>query len=188
MLIGISSAAKINRLKKVLENGNFTSSSGRLRQRNWLKCVPHVQHDYFSSSNQSDHCFLASSLSVALNSLLFTHTQRLSHFYQRKLKLLQIQCFTRLTFHQLFSWANTDDLDRFWLRLLRFRISGSLNLSLTHGKAFGCERSFKRMQDKPYHVHHVIMDFFAHFHIGFVFFSILCLKKKGRNLVTLGSD
>ena len=27
-----------------------------------LKCVPHVQHDYFSAFNQSDHCFLASSL------------------------------------------------------------------------------------------------------------------------------
>ena len=26
------------------------------------ECVPHVQHDYFSSFNQSDHCFLASSL------------------------------------------------------------------------------------------------------------------------------
>ena len=27
-----------------------------------IKCVPHVQHEYFSSLNQSDHCFLASSL------------------------------------------------------------------------------------------------------------------------------
>ena len=27
-------------------------------------CVPHVQHDYFSSFNQSDHCFLASSLAL----------------------------------------------------------------------------------------------------------------------------
>ena len=27
-----------------------------------LKCVPHVQHDYFSSFNQSDHCFLVLSL------------------------------------------------------------------------------------------------------------------------------
>ena len=36
-------------------------SFGRLRQR-ILKCVPHVQHDYSSSFNQSDHCFLASSL------------------------------------------------------------------------------------------------------------------------------
>ena len=42
--------------------GNFTLSFGRLRQRIVLKCVPHVQHDYFSSFNQSDNCFLASSL------------------------------------------------------------------------------------------------------------------------------
>ena len=27
-----------------------------------LKCVPRVQHDYFSSFNQSNHCFLALSL------------------------------------------------------------------------------------------------------------------------------
>ena len=38
--------------------GNFTSSFGRLRQRILLKCVPHVQHDYFSLFNQSDHCFV----------------------------------------------------------------------------------------------------------------------------------
>ena len=36
-------------------------SFDRLRQRIVLKCVLHVQHDYFSSFNQSDHCFLASS-------------------------------------------------------------------------------------------------------------------------------
>ena len=35
---------------------------GRLRQRIVLKCVPHIQGDYFSSFNQSNHCFLASSL------------------------------------------------------------------------------------------------------------------------------
>ena len=34
-----------------------------------LKCVPHVQHDYFSSFNQSDHCFLVLSLPL-LSSLL----------------------------------------------------------------------------------------------------------------------
>ena len=41
-------------------------SFGRLRQRILLKCVPHVQHDYFSSFNQSEHCFLASSLPLQL--------------------------------------------------------------------------------------------------------------------------
>ena len=41
---------------------NFTLSFGRLRQRMLLNCVPHGQHDYFSSFNQSDHCFLASAL------------------------------------------------------------------------------------------------------------------------------
>ena len=51
-----------SRFGQNLKLGNFTLSFGRLRQRIVLKCVPHVQHDYFSSFNQSDHCFLASSL------------------------------------------------------------------------------------------------------------------------------
>ena len=37
-------------------------SFGRLRQRMLLQCVPHVQHDFFSSFNQSDLCFLVLSL------------------------------------------------------------------------------------------------------------------------------
>jgi len=39
-----------------------------IRKRNVLKCVPQVQHDYFSPFNQSDHCFLT--LSLPLKSLL----------------------------------------------------------------------------------------------------------------------
>ena len=41
---------------------NFTLSFGRLRQRILRKCVPHMQHDYFSPFNQSDHCFMTSSV------------------------------------------------------------------------------------------------------------------------------
>ena len=48
---------------------NFTLSFGRLRQRIELKCVPHVQHDYFSSFNKSDHRFLESSLLMASSML-----------------------------------------------------------------------------------------------------------------------
>ena len=43
-----------------LNFGNFTLSFFRLRQRIVLKCVlhvQHVQHDYFSSFNQSDRLF-----------------------------------------------------------------------------------------------------------------------------------
>ena len=36
----------------------FTSSFGRLRQNN-TKSVTHVQHDYSSLFNQSDHWFVA---------------------------------------------------------------------------------------------------------------------------------
>ena len=48
---------------------------GRLRQRIVLKCLPHVQHDYFSSFNQSDHCFLASSLLLTSSLLKFPNGQ-----------------------------------------------------------------------------------------------------------------
>ena len=51
-----------SRCRENLTFGNFTLSFGRWRQRIVLKCVPHVQHYQFSSFNQSDHCFLASSL------------------------------------------------------------------------------------------------------------------------------
>ena len=49
-------------VKPLIKFGNLTLSFGRLRQRIELKCVPRVQHDYFSAFNHSDHCFLASSL------------------------------------------------------------------------------------------------------------------------------
>ena len=45
---------------------NFTLSFGRLRQRIVLKCVPHVQHDYFSFFNQSDQFFSGVVVSVAV--------------------------------------------------------------------------------------------------------------------------
>ena len=57
-----------------LKFGNFTLSFGRLRQRNVLKCVPHGQHDYFSSFNQWDHCVLASLLPSSLLKLLTTNS------------------------------------------------------------------------------------------------------------------
>ena len=38
-----------------LKNENFTTLFGRLRQQIAPKSVRHVQHDYFSSFNQSNH-------------------------------------------------------------------------------------------------------------------------------------
>ena len=43
------------RCRQNLKYENFTSSFGRLRQNIAPKSVPHVQHDYFSSFNQSNH-------------------------------------------------------------------------------------------------------------------------------------
>ena len=54
---------------KTLNLEIFTLSFGRLRQTIVLKRVLHVQNDYFSSFNQSDHCFLSSSLSLPSSSL-----------------------------------------------------------------------------------------------------------------------
>ena len=44
-----------SRCRQNLKYENFTSSFGRLRQNTAPKRVPHVQHDYFSSFNQSNH-------------------------------------------------------------------------------------------------------------------------------------
>ena len=41
-----------------------------------LKSVPHVQHDYFSSFNQSDHCFLVLSLPLPSSLLKLPITRK----------------------------------------------------------------------------------------------------------------
>ena len=53
-----------SRCRQNLKYENFTSSFGRLRQNIAPKSVPHVQHDYFSSFNQSNHRFVAFSLKL----------------------------------------------------------------------------------------------------------------------------
>ena len=50
------------RCRHNLKYENFTSSFGRLRQNIAPKSVVHVQHDYLSSFNQSNHWFVALSL------------------------------------------------------------------------------------------------------------------------------
>ena len=52
-----------------LKYENFTSSFARLRQNIAPKSVPHMQHDYFSSFNQSNHGFLALSLTLPSTNL-----------------------------------------------------------------------------------------------------------------------
>ena len=43
-----------SRCRQNLKTVHFTSSFGRLRRKIAPKSVPHVQHDYFSSFNQSN--------------------------------------------------------------------------------------------------------------------------------------
>ena len=47
---------------EIFTRKNFTSSFGRRHQNIEPKSVPHVQHDYFSSFNQSKHWLVALSL------------------------------------------------------------------------------------------------------------------------------
>ena len=47
--------AASSRCRQNLKYENFPSSFGRLRQNTAPKIEPHVQHDYFSSFNQSNH-------------------------------------------------------------------------------------------------------------------------------------
>ena len=48
-------SAEGSRYRQNLKFENFTSSFGRLRRKIEPRSVPHVQHDYFSSLNQSNH-------------------------------------------------------------------------------------------------------------------------------------
>ena len=50
-----SCTAPRSSFRQDLKYENFMSSLGRLHQNNVLKGGPHVQHDYFSSLNQSNH-------------------------------------------------------------------------------------------------------------------------------------
>ena len=62
------------RCRQHLNYENFTSSFSRLRQNIAPKSVPHVQHDYFSSFNQSNHWFVALSLTLPSPNLKFPIT------------------------------------------------------------------------------------------------------------------
>ena len=61
--------AASSRCRQNLKYENFPSSSGRLRQNIAPKSVLHVQHDYFSSFNQSNHWFVALSLTLPSSDL-----------------------------------------------------------------------------------------------------------------------
>ena len=61
--------ASSSRCRQNLKYENFMSSFGRLRQNIAAKSVPHVQHDCFSSFNQSNHWFVALSLTLPSSNL-----------------------------------------------------------------------------------------------------------------------
>ena len=61
--------AASSRCRQNLKCENFTSPFGRLRQNIAPKSVPHVQHDCFSLFNQSNHWFVALSLTLPSSNL-----------------------------------------------------------------------------------------------------------------------
>ena len=58
--------AASSRCRQNFKNRNFTWSFGRLRQKIAPKIALHLQHDYFSSFNQSIHRFVALSFAVVV--------------------------------------------------------------------------------------------------------------------------
>ena len=61
--------AASSRCRQNLKYENFTSSFGRLCQNIAPKSMPHVQHDYFSSFNQSNHWFVVLLLTLPSSNL-----------------------------------------------------------------------------------------------------------------------
>ena len=61
--------AASSRCGQNLKYENFPSSFGRLRQNIAAESVVHVQHDYFSSFNQSNHWFVTLSLTLPSSDL-----------------------------------------------------------------------------------------------------------------------
>ena len=68
--------AASSRCRQNLKYENFTSWFGRLRQNIAPRSVPHVQHDYFSSFNQSIHWFVVLSLTLPSSNLELSITAR----------------------------------------------------------------------------------------------------------------
>ena len=68
-----------SRCRHNLKYENFTSSFARLRQNIAAKSVLHVQHDYPSSFNQSNHWFVGSSLTLPSSNLKFPNVCLLRH-------------------------------------------------------------------------------------------------------------
>ena len=87
--------AASSRCRQNLKYENFTGPFGRPRQNMVPKSVPHVQHDYFSSFNQSNHWFVAlwlallsSNLKLPITELYHRRQKRSLQRYKLKLKLL----------------------------------------------------------------------------------------------------
>ena len=73
--------AASSRCRQNFKYENFPSLLGKLRQNTAPKSVPHGQHDYFSSFNQSNHWFVALSLTLPLSDLKHGDGDRKSNLF-----------------------------------------------------------------------------------------------------------
>ena len=122
---------------------------GRLRQNIARKSVPHVQHDHFSSSNQSNHWFVAIWLTLPSSNLKFpitefTRTRRWRNKRQRE-RHLKMQ----LRVSQL---LKATMLAKCVLAILKLnwnpRFSGKIKLDICHHML----TSSTQLQNRSFHV------------------------------------
>ena len=73
-----------SRCRQNFKYENFTSSFGRLRRNIATKSVPHVQHDYFFSFNQSNHSFVTLSLPLLSSFLKFPNELNQGRWQQQR--------------------------------------------------------------------------------------------------------
>ena len=104
-------SATSSRCRQNLKHENFTSSFGRLRQNIAAKSVPYVQHDCFSSFNQSNHLFVALSLTLPSSNHKTPYCsvgQHLQSKYKcRKSKLCKLKSLGKLIFLATLCGKNT---------------------------------------------------------------------------------
>ena len=124
--------AASSRCRQNLKYENFTLSFGRLRQSIVAKSVPHVQHDYFSSFNQSNHWFVAFSLTLpSLNLKLptagcsrYRENLKFGNFTLLFVRLRQrivLKCVRHVTCSTIIFTPSTNQIIVFWRGRCRCR-------------------------------------------------------------------
>ena len=101
--------AATSRCRQNLKYENSKSSFSRLRQNIGPKSVQHVQHDYFSSFNQSNHWFVALSWTLPSSDvklpIIFFRVTCMKHVWHPK---MQFDSVNLAGLKNVYSWQKTD--------------------------------------------------------------------------------